>query len=246
MSLTPRNRQEEWYQEMIDSIGAGGSGSLPDTSTAYAGDVLSLNNSKEPIWTSQSGGGVLKVNVLADTILRGTLPNMDGYAWRSASSGSSDITFYVDVNATIDDVNNISVTIDGNGVGVTSYSNGVLSIAVGSEGKSIAVGYTDESQIVGKELLVTGLPYLDKTWSEIDSAGFAVIKRDGYVYSLSACDYMEGIYVVLFNNYDAPESQLVFTTDSSNGYPIMHTTDSSNGLAEQDYEQQVDGSSLRP
>lgn len=52
MSLTPVNRQEEWYQEIIDTIGGGGSGSsLPEVTSADNGKVLEVVNgewSKSP------------------------------------------------------------------------------------------------------------------------------------------------------------------------------------------------------
>lgn len=47
------------------SGGSGGSG-LPSTDSASAGDVLSLDNNKDPQWATPSGGGgVLVVNLTA-------------------------------------------------------------------------------------------------------------------------------------------------------------------------------------
>ena len=58
-SLKSTNRQEEWYEEIVDSMASGG---LPDTTSASFGDVLTLNNNKEAVWTTpSSGGGVLVV-----------------------------------------------------------------------------------------------------------------------------------------------------------------------------------------
>lgn len=58
-SLKTTNRQEEWYEEIVDSMASGG---LPDTTSASFGDVLALNNNKEAVWaTPSSGGGVLVV-----------------------------------------------------------------------------------------------------------------------------------------------------------------------------------------
>ena len=60
-SLKATNRQEEWYEEIVDSMASGG---LPDTTSASFGDVLTLNNSKEAVWTTpSSGGGVLVVHL---------------------------------------------------------------------------------------------------------------------------------------------------------------------------------------
>lgn len=58
---TPVTREEVF----LDEIAKGGGGSsLPSTETASAGDVLSLDDNKEPQWAapSGSGGGVLVVH----------------------------------------------------------------------------------------------------------------------------------------------------------------------------------------
>ena len=83
MALQPEHRQEEWYQQMINaatgkylpSITAQDAGKvmtvesdgswgvenvpteLPSTTSASAGDVLSLNNNKEAVWATTSSGG---------------------------------------------------------------------------------------------------------------------------------------------------------------------------------------------
>lgn len=51
MSLTPWNRQEEWYQEMIDAIGEGGGSGLPEVTSADNGKVLTVENGA---WTADS------------------------------------------------------------------------------------------------------------------------------------------------------------------------------------------------
>lgn len=82
MELTPKTRKEVFLataggqdvntptpitreEVFLDEIAKGGGGSsLPSTETASAGDVLSLDENKEPQWTAPSGGGgVLVVNV---------------------------------------------------------------------------------------------------------------------------------------------------------------------------------------
>lgn len=64
MALTPWNRQEEWYQAMIDAAGSGG---LPPVTSADDGKVLTANSG---VWVaaSPSGGGVLVVTDTAGTL----------------------------------------------------------------------------------------------------------------------------------------------------------------------------------
>lgn len=64
---TPVTREEFF----LDEIAKGGGGSsLPSTETASAGDVLSLDDNKEPQWAapSGSGGGVLVVHDVDGTL----------------------------------------------------------------------------------------------------------------------------------------------------------------------------------
>lgn len=58
---TPITREEVFLDEIAKR---GGGSSLPSTETASAGDVLSLDDNKEPQWAapSGSGGGVLVVH----------------------------------------------------------------------------------------------------------------------------------------------------------------------------------------
>ncbi len=58
---TPVTREEVFLDEIAKE---GGGSSLPSTETASAGDVLSLDDNKEPQWAapSGSGGGVLVVH----------------------------------------------------------------------------------------------------------------------------------------------------------------------------------------
>lgn len=85
MELTPKTRKETFLaaaggqdvttptpvtreEVFLNEIAKGGGSSLPSTETASAGDVLSLDDNKEPQWAapSGSGGGVLVVNMVSD------------------------------------------------------------------------------------------------------------------------------------------------------------------------------------
>lgn len=63
---TPVTREEVF----LDEIAKGGGGSsLPSTETASAGDVLSLDDNKDPQWVAPSGGGgVLVVHDVNGTL----------------------------------------------------------------------------------------------------------------------------------------------------------------------------------
>lgn len=63
---TPITREEVFLNEIAKG---GGGSSLPSTETASAGDVLSLDDNKEPQWATPSGGG----GVLAVHSVDGTL-----------------------------------------------------------------------------------------------------------------------------------------------------------------------------
>lgn len=63
---TPVTREEAF----LDAIVKGGGSSLPSTETASAGDVLSLDDNKEPQWAAPSGGGgVLVVSIGENMVL---------------------------------------------------------------------------------------------------------------------------------------------------------------------------------
>lgn len=67
---------------------AGGSG-LPSTDAASAGDVLSLDNSKDPQWSApSSGGGVLVVNMsYSEDLETITADKTASEMWSAAQSG---------------------------------------------------------------------------------------------------------------------------------------------------------------
>ena len=87
MELTPKTRKEVFLaaaggqdvttptpitreEVFLDEIAKGGGSSLPSTETASAGDVLSLDDNKEPQWATPSGGGggVLVVHEVEGTL----------------------------------------------------------------------------------------------------------------------------------------------------------------------------------
>lgn len=133
-----------------------------------------------------SGGGVLVVHEVEQrgkVFLEGTLPNVDGYAWRTETEDGKNV-YYIDINADLSDVDlaTLQVNIGDNSinnVGMTrlTYADGTLHIKAGWSGQSY--GY----DIIGKESDAEGQPIvayttkttLDKTYKEIADAGFAVL-----------------------------------------------------------------------
>lgn len=67
MALTPLNRQEEWYQEMIDAIGEGGGGGLPEVTSEDKGKYLHVNDSTGDLEWSDAGGSGGGPLVVTDT-----------------------------------------------------------------------------------------------------------------------------------------------------------------------------------
>lgn len=59
MALEPRNRQEDWYKEMIDAIGEGGGSGLPEVTSADNGKVLTVENGE---WTADSNQFVVTLS----------------------------------------------------------------------------------------------------------------------------------------------------------------------------------------
>lgn len=82
---TPVTREEVF----LDAIAKGGGSSLPSTETASAGDVLSLDDNKDPQWAapSGSGGGALVVNLTIDNSRNATADKTAAEIWAAAQSG---------------------------------------------------------------------------------------------------------------------------------------------------------------
>lgn len=231
-SLKATNRQEEWYEEIVDSMASGG---LPDTTSASFGDVLTLNNNKEAVWaTPSSGGGVLSVSVVTGgtELFSGTLPNVSGYAWRSDTVGHQ-MNYYVDfacdlseatynaLYAVIGDVNIAPINV--------SYSDGTVTLKVGTD-SGIKWGYTSEEEIAGKTLVLyaDAEQHLDKTWQEIKDASVAIIERETEELGVTTYKtfYKEqtaidsGAYLAFFTEHTDNET-VSFVAPSASDYPTL-------------------------
>ena len=88
---TPITREEAF----LDAIVKGGGSSLPSTETASAGDVLSLDDNKDPQWAppSGSGGGVLVVNMIWND--GGTIATLDK-TWNEINSAGFNVALESD------------------------------------------------------------------------------------------------------------------------------------------------------
>ena len=229
-SLKATNRQEEWYEEIVDSMASGG---LPDTTSASFGDVLTLNNSKEAVWaTPSSGGGVLSVSVVTSgtELFSGTLPDVTGYAWRSSIVGHTE-SYYVDfacdlseatydaLSAVIGDVNIAPRNV--------SYSDGTVTLKVGMD-SGIKSGYTSEEEIAGKTLVLysDAETRLDKTWQEIKDAPVAIIEKEETelgqttytTFWKEQIGFETGAFYVTFMEHTNNET-ISFIAPSASGYP---------------------------
>lgn len=233
--LKATNRQEEWYEEIVDSMA---SGVLPDTTSASFGDVLTLNNSKEAVWTTpSSGGGVLSVSIIASgtELFRGTLPNVTGYEWRSTTVGNAE-NYYVDfacdlssstyneLSAVIGDVTIIPTDV--------TYSNGTVTLKVGTENtkSGVTLGYTSEEEISGKTLVLyaDAEARLDKTWQEIKDAPMAIIEIEATelgqttytTYYKQQTGFEAGTFFAMFMELTDNEV-ITFIAPSASGYPTV-------------------------
>lgn len=61
---------------------------------------------------------------------------------------------------------------------------------------------------------------LDKTWQEINDAGFAVVKGMGYIYPVIRCLDTGANYIIGSLYYDGDEFQnIAWRTNAADGYP---------------------------
>lgn len=208
-SLVPRNREEEWYSEIIDSMQSGGG----------------------------SGGGVLSVSVVTSgtELFRGTLPNVTGYEWRSTTVGNAE-NYYVDfacdlssstyneLSAVIGDVTIIPTDV--------TYSNGTVTLKVGTENtkSGVTLGYTSEEEISGKTLVLyaDAEARLDKTWQEIKDAPMAIIEIEATelgqttytTYYKQQTGFEAGTFFAMFMELTDNEV-ITFIAPSASGYPTV-------------------------
>lgn len=106
--LTPRNRQEEWYQEIIDTIGGGGSGSsLPEVTSADNGKVLEVVNGE---WSKSPDQIPITGREVENTLYTETLGEMVEFDFTLPFVGTTQTALGIEaVGMTAD----IAETIDG-------------------------------------------------------------------------------------------------------------------------------------
>lgn len=176
-----------------------------------------------------SDGGVMIVHEVerrGEVLIEGTLPNVDGYAWRTETENGKYV-YYIDINADLSDVDlaALQVNIGGNvinnvGMDRLTYADGTLHIKAGWSGQSY--GYKiigEESDIEGQPIVAyTAETTLDKTYKEIVDAGFAVlhIDNDGtYVHPLAFFNfYPRGGFIGFL---DAG----TYIASTENDYPVL-------------------------
>lgn len=213
--------------------------------TFDTGDVFSCSSATDyptsDTVSDESGGGSGGAMIVHEVeasreLLTGTLPNVDGYAWRTETESGKPV-YYVDVEAELDDVdvNSLQVVIgnkhfNNNSMERLAYADGVLSIKVGWTGNSYGLDViTRESDADGKTIMVLFVEAsLNKTWNEINSADVTVIVHDG---TYPDGETFHGRDFVISTNYNhkydsysvltvGNDGGKAYTTFDPDGYPV--------------------------
>ena len=198
--------------------------------------LKNIKNVVNPDGSVAGSGGVMIVHEVEhrdQVFLDGTLPNVDGYAFRI--SGDKEITaYYLDISVDLDDVDIESICIS---IGDTiyhgfsqavTYTSGTLTIRVGGRN----YGYTSESELQGLNIAVYTLSIvLDKTYKEIADAGFAVLHdvvKGTLVHPLAGFGSSVGGYIVSFMDRDMGS----YIASTENDYPVFVPEASAGGDSE--------------
>ena len=198
MALTPWNRQEEWYQQMIN---ASTGNYLPSISAQDAGKVMTVE--------SDGSWGVENVPTELPAV---ETTDKDKYLHTNASTGAVEWADAPNELPAVTDVDEGKVlTVNNSGVWVaqTPASGGGVLVVNGTWNEA------------GTECT------LDKTWQEIYDADLAIWNnadsenKDTYICVNRAVDPFANKYSLIFSEAFGTETyQYKFYADSASGYPV--------------------------
>lgn len=197
MALTPVNRQEEWYQQMIN---ASTGNYLPSITAQDEGKVLTVEN--DGSW------GVENVPSELPTV---QATDKDKYLHTNESTGDVEWADAPDGLPAVTDVDEGKV--------LTVNNSGVWVAQTPASGGGVLVVQETVTEEDGYEVHT-----LDTTYADIVAAGFCVLILFNSVIGFYYVSPLQ-VYGYVNNNYSVGFSDVndLYTTPSENGYPAYTT-----------------------
>lgn len=219
MALTPWNRQEEWYQQMIN---ASTGNYLPSISAQDAGKVMTVE--------SDGSWGVENIPQELPTV---GSSNKDKYLHTNASNGNVEWANAPTELPSVTSADETKVlTVDSNGDWVAADApSGLPSTTSASAGDVLSLNNSKEAVWttpssggggVVHAVVSDGTATLDKTWQEIFDGDYASVsitsaESSKVVCAITQVTHEATYYVTAVMGSD----ELTFEADAASGYPSM-------------------------